>query len=216
MAREILRLHYFPFGGRAAAIRDTLRIGCIPFEDVHVPFERFAELKAAERLPFGSLPVFEVEIDGKQVSAAQSNAILRFAGRRAGLYPDGDPLRALKIDEVMDVAEDLYHAIGPSIDESDPSKRAAMRKVLAETTLPRWGRALERLLAANGRGSFAVGAALTIADLKLFYIVDKLTNGTLDGIPKTVFDGLEAIAEWRAKVETERDARLAAAAASSA
>src|SRR5215813_12708354 len=104
-----LRLRYFPFPGRGGAIRDALRIGGIAFEDVHVPPDRFRELKAAGELPFGSLPVLDVEMPGRTVSAAQSNAILRFVGRRGGLYPIDDPLRALKVDEAMDLAEDLYH-----------------------------------------------------------------------------------------------------------
>src|SRR5262245_54167499 len=132
-----LRLRYFPFPGRAGAIRDTLRIGRIPFEDVQVPAERFTEQKARGELPFGSLPILDVVTDGARVTSAQSNAILRYAGRLAGLYPVDDPLRALKVDEAMDVAEDLYHLIGPSIGEQDVARRMAMRKVLAEDTLPR-------------------------------------------------------------------------------
>ncbi len=205
-----LRLQYFPFPARAGAIRDTLRIGKIPFDDVHVSLERFQELKAANAFPFGSLPVLDVETANGTVTSAQSNAILRFVGRRAGLYPVDDPLKALKVDEAMDVAEDLYHVIGPSMGESDGERRAAMRKTLATETLPRWGGCLERLLVANGRTGFVAGDALTVADLKLHWIIDKLTNGTLDGIPTTVLDGFPALAAWRTRVAAERAARLAA------
>jgi glutathione S-transferase len=206
-----LRLRYFPFPGRAGAIRDALHIGGIPFEDVHVPPEHFAELKAAGELPFGSLPVLDVVSAGKTVSAAQSNAILRYVGRRAGLYPVDDPLRALKVDEALDLGEDLYHLIGPSIGEQDAARRMAMRKVLAEETLPRWGGYLEKLLVANGRTGFAVGDSLTVADLKLHWIVDKLTNGSLDGVPKTVLGRFETLTAWRKNVAAVRESRLAAA-----
>ena len=67
-----------------------------------MPPDRFQEQKAREELPFGSLPVLDVITSGGTVSAAQSNAILRFVGRRAGLYPVDDPLRALKVDEALD------------------------------------------------------------------------------------------------------------------
>ncbi len=203
-----LRLRYFPFPARAGSIRDTLRIGGIAFEDVHVPPDRFAEMKAKGEFPFGSLPVLDVTVDGTTVTSAQSNAILRYVGRLAGLYPADDPLRALKVDEAMDVAEDLYHVIGPSMGEQDVARRTAMRKVLAEETLPRWGGFLERLLVGNGRTGFAVGNDLTVADLKLHWIVDKLTNGTLDGIPTTVLDGFPALAAWRKNVAAVREARL--------
>src|ERR1051326_4752160 len=103
-----LRVRYFPFPGRAGAIRDALRIGGIRFDDVHVPLEEFQQLKAAGELPFGSLPVLDVKSSAGTVSAAQSNGILRFVGKLAGLYPVDDPIKALKVDEALDVAEDLY------------------------------------------------------------------------------------------------------------
>jgi len=208
-----LRLRYFPFPGRGAAIRDALRIGGIDFEDVHVPPEQFNERKAAGEFPFGSLPVLDVETPAGVVTAAQSNAILRFAGRRAGLYPVDDPVRALKVDEAMDLGEDLYHVIGPSMGEQDPARRMVMRKVLAEETLPRWAGFLERLLVANGRTGFVVGDSLTVADLKLYWVVDKLTNGTLDGIPTSLLDGFVAVTAWHKNVTLVRAARLAEATA---
>ena len=85
-----LRLRYFPFAGRAGAIRDALRIGNVRFDDVHVPLDRFSEQKAAGELPFGSLPVLDVDDGERRTSAAQSNAILRFVGRLTGLYPVDD------------------------------------------------------------------------------------------------------------------------------
>ena len=206
-----LRLRYFPFPGRAGAIRDALRIGKVRFEDVHVPLERFAEEKAAGELPFGSLPVLDVETGGRTVRSAQSNAIVRFVGRLTGLYPADDPLRALKVDEALEVAEDLYHLIGTSIGEQDAERRKAVRKVLAEETLPRWGGYLERLLVANGRTGFVAGDSLSVADLKLHWIIEKLTNGSLDGVPKTVLDGFPALTAWRQNVAAVREARLAAA-----
>src|SRR6185369_10812360 len=168
----------------------------------------FQKLKAAGELPFGSLPVLDVETAGGTISAAQSNAILRFVGRLAGLYPVDDPVRALKVDEAMDVGEDLYHLIGPSIGEENVERRMAMRKALATQALPRWGGFLDRLLTANGRTGFVVGAALTVGDLKLHWIVDKLTNGSLDGVPTSVLDGCPALTAWRQNVAAVRAARL--------
>jgi glutathione S-transferase len=203
-----LHLRYFPFPGRAGAIRDTLRIGGVAFEDLHVSLDRFQELKASGELPFGSLPVLDVVTPGGKISAAQSNAILRFAGRQAGLYPTDDALQALKVDEALDLGEDLYGVIAPSIAEQDPERRAAMRKVLAEDTLPRWLGFLERLLVANGRTGFVVGDSLTVADLKLYWVADKLTNGSLDGIPRTLLDRFEAVSAWRRNVSAVRASRL--------
>jgi len=206
-----LRLHYFPFPGRGAAIRDALRIGGIAFEDVHLPPDRFREQKAAGQLRFSSLPALEIETPGGTVSAMQSNAILRFVGRQTGLYPMDDPVRALKVDEALDLGEDINHAIGPSIAEQNAERRMAMRKILAEETLPRLAGVLERLLVANGRTGFVAGDSLTVADLKLYWIVDKLTNGTLDGIPKSLLDGFAAVNAWRQNVAAVRETRMASA-----
>ena len=46
------------------------------------------------RTPFGQVPV--LEIDG--VAFSQSAALLRYAGRQAGMYPDG--LLQLRVDMV--------------------------------------------------------------------------------------------------------------------
>ena len=57
-----------------------------------------------------------------------------------------------------------------------------------------------------------VGDSLSVADLKIYWVVDKLTNGTLDGIPTSLLDGLAAVAAWRKNVAAVREARLAGAA----
>ncbi len=81
-----LRLRYFPFSGRAEAIRDALRIGRVDFVDELLTFEQFNDARAVNEFPFGSLPVMMVESDAGTQCVAQSNAILRLAGRLSGLY----------------------------------------------------------------------------------------------------------------------------------
>ena len=205
-----LRLHYFPFAGRAAAIRDALRIGGIPFEDAHIAPEQFFTKRAAGETRFAALPAMDIETPQGVVSTTQSNAILRYVGRLTGLYPVDDALRALKVDEALDLGEDMNQAIGPSITEKNAERRMEMRKALAEERLPRLGGVLERLLMENGNTGFVVGDALTVADLKLYWMVDKLTNGTLDGIPKSLFDRFPAIGAWRKNIAAVREAHLAA------
>ncbi len=202
-----LRLRYFPFPGRAGPIRDALEIGRIPFTDEHVPPEQFHDRRAAGEFPFGGLPVLDVETEGGAVCAAQSNAILRFAGRLAGLYPVDDPLQALKVDEALDMGEDINCLIGPSIHEQDAQKKTAMRKELAEETLPFWLACLERLLVANGSTGFIVGKGLTVADLKLYWIIDWLASGILDGIPESLVDGFDTVSAWRKNIAAVRQDR---------
>jgi hypothetical protein len=68
---------------------------------------------------------------------------------------------------------------------------------------------LDRLLVANGGTGFIVGHNLTIADLKLYWIIDWLTMGILDGIPKDLIDGFDTLMNWRRNITAVREARLA-------
>ena len=206
-----LCLHYFPFPGRAGPIRDAFRIGGIQFEDAHVAPERFSEQRATGVFPFGAIPVLDIETDKGMVSAAQSNAILRFAGRLSGLYPQDDLIQALKVDEALDVAEDINQLLGPSMHEDDIEKKLAMRKILVAEDLPEWAGYLEKLLTANGSTGYFVGNQLTVADLKLYWITDMLTNASLDGVPPSLLDGFSEIIAWRKHIATVREQRLAAA-----
>lgn len=203
-----LTLLYFPFGGRAAAIRDAFRIGGVAFEDKHLGREEFRRLKSEGELPYGSLPVLDIGGDRPQ-RIAQSNAILRYAGRLAGLYPS-DPFDALRVDELIDFAEDMNHALAPSMAEPDMEKKLAMRKVLVDEKIPLWCKRLEARLAANSDPNHFVGSTLTIADLKLLHGLDTLVSGSLDGVPKTVLDGFADLAAWRSSVRAERAAKLGA------
>lgn len=206
-----LRLRYFPFPGRAGAIRDALNIGHIPFIDEHIAPDQFRTQRAEGEFPFGGLPVLDIESNGRKLCSAQSNAILRFAGRLTGLYPADDPLQALKVDEALDMGEDINCLLGPSIHEQDTDRKMAMRKQLAEETLPFWAGCIEQLLLVNGRTGFIVGNNLTVADLKLYWIIDWLTSGILDGIPTNLIDGFENVLAWHKNITTVRETRLATA-----
>ena len=205
---KLLRLRYFPFTGRAAAIRDAFTIGHVAFEDDFIPPEQFRERRAAGEFPFGGLPVLDVETTSGKYCSAQSNAILRFAGRLSGLYPVEDMIQALKVDEALDLGEDINQLIAPSLHENDEQRKMAMRKELAEHTLPECAAYFERLLINNGSTGFIVGKALTVADLKIYWIVDWLTSGMLDGIPTDIFAPYTNISAWRENISEVRELQL--------
>lgn len=198
-----MRLVYFDFPGRAEAIRDALRLGGVPFEDLRLSGPEFAARRAAGALPYDALPVLELD-DGFVL--AQSNAILRWAAARAGLVP-ADPRDALRVDELLDAAEDYGGRLSVSIRVTDEGVRAALRAELATRTLPAWLGMLARRLDEAGRG-WLVGGALTVADLKIVHQVDKLVNGSLSGIPTDLLDPFPTVAAWRARVHALRAARL--------
>jgi glutathione S-transferase len=180
MAR--FKLTYFDFdGGRGEPIRLAFHIGGIGFEDVRLKGADFG--KARESFRFRALPV--LEIDGQQVS--QSNSILRYVGKAAGLYP-ADDLQALYCDEAMDACEDLDHAIGATFGlKGDEMKQA--REALLEGAIPKFIAGLDGLLARGGGQYFADGR-LTVADLKVFVGTRALGKGVLDHIPTDVVEQL--------------------------
>jgi len=176
-----LKLVYFPIAGRGESIRLALHVGGIAFDDHRITFADWPALKP--KTPFGAIPILEIEGH----SFGQSNALLRYAGKLGGLYPS-DPLAALRVDEILDAVEDVTSLITPSLRETDPEKRAALRKVLAETSLPPQFANLEKALARNKASPFVTGKDLTVGDLKLAPVLGWIQSGVLDGIPADLAD----------------------------
>lgn len=148
-----------------------------------MPRAEYPALKPS--LPYNQLPVLEV--DGDVV--AQSLAILRYAGRLAGLYPAVDVVEAFQIDEVLCIVDKLHNLWDPSYFEKDPEKQLAMRKELAEVTIPKSLGFLEKRATQNTIGPFAFGAKLTVAGLAITGLLDYLSfRGGLRGVPPSVVD----------------------------
>jgi len=177
------KLIYFPMPGRGEPIRLAFYIGGIDFEDERVPHPEFAKKKQEGAYPYGSVPVLHV---GNAV-IAQSNAILRYAGKSAKLYPT-DQLEAAKVDELLDTVEDVVHVLTPSLREQDEGKKKEMREKLAKEDFPKWFGNAEKQLEKFGKGPYAVGNNLTIADLKIAGVLNWLSSGKIDHIPTTLFD----------------------------
>lgn len=171
-----LKLHYFDFhGGRGEVARLVMSLGNIPFDDIRI---RLADWPAVrDDMPFRALPVLEV--DGEVIT--QSNAINRFLGRLAGLYPE-DPLQALRCDETMDAVEDILTKIVPTFFIDDEAEKQAAREELAAGPITLYLVQLQRMLADRG-GSYFADGRLTIADLKVFIWIRSLRSGILDHIP---------------------------------
>jgi glutathione S-transferase len=169
------KLTYFDFdGGRGEPIRIALHAAGVAFEDQRLSFAQFSELRPALR--FSALPV--LEIDGAAVT--QSNALCRYVGRLAGLYP-ADALQALYCDEVMDAQEDLSQRIGPTFGLKGEELRQAREK-LVQGWMSVFLRGLEQLLVRGG-GKYFANDGLTMADLKTFVQTRWLRSGVLDHVP---------------------------------
>ena len=173
-----LKLTYFDIdGGRAEPARLALHIGGIPFEDERFSFEQFAEIK--KTTPLAQVPVLTV--DGRQVT--QCNAINRFVGKLAGLYPS-DPLQALLCDEILEALEDVDNKIAPTFGLKGEAMKTA-REALISGPFTRYLKWIQARLAAQG-GEYFIENRLTIADLKVFGLIRWLNSGFLDHVPTTM------------------------------
>ena len=190
------KLTYFDFdGGRAEPIRIAFHAAGIDFEDNRISFPEFGEMR--QGTPFNSVPV--LEIDGAAVT--QSNALNRYVGKMAGLYP-ADDLQALYCDEVMNALEDLIHYIVPTFGLQDEELRLAREK-LVDGWLSVYLRGLDELLARGG-GEYFADNRLTVADLKAFVQIRSLRSGNLDYVPADLVERLApSLVEHQERIEAD-------------
>lgn len=189
------KLTYFDFpGGRGEPIRIAFHAAGIEIEDERLSFAEFMEMRKTTR--FNSLPV--LEIDGAAVT--QSNAISRYIGKMAGLYPD-DARQALYCDEVLGALEDINHYLVRTFGlEGDELKKA--RQKLADGWLTVYVKGLGQLLERGG-GEYFSDSKLTIADLKAFVQIRHYRSGNLDHVPTDLVDSLApGLVEHQARVES--------------
>ena len=175
-----LKLTYFDFhGGRGEPARLALSIGGIPFEDDRVPTSDWEHRKA--HTPFGALPVLEV--DGRTL--AQSNAINRYVGKLADLYPT-DPWQGALCDEVMEAVEDIGTKIAGTLFLPEEQTKA-QRQALVEGAIPFYLTRLQQRLEVHG-GRYFADDRLSVADLKIFVWIRHLKSGALDHVPTDLPD----------------------------
>ncbi|KAH9134525.1 hypothetical protein AeRB84_019722 [Aphanomyces euteiches] len=179
-----LKLTYFNLAGRAELTRLALYLGDIHFEDDRISMRRLKELKSS--LPYGQLPVLTVD----DTVMAQSHPIAKYAGTLSGLYPNDNPLDALKVDELLSHLMSMNNAILAVFGELDKNERAVKGKELVDVTLPTMFRLLERRLVTTSVGDPYLLEKLSLADLEVYLTVDMLkTNFLRDIDTSTIPDG---------------------------
>jgi glutathione S-transferase len=195
-----LRLHYLDTKALGEPIRLALFIGGIEFEDVRVSYEQVDQMRKLGQLPFGQVPVLEIngEVHG------QSGSLLRWAGRQAGLYPEASALRCDAIEGALDdirvaMRPHWYgHALGrdprtgqllvPLSDE----QRADTARLLRTDVLPPCFAQLESAL---GSRKYFCGDQLTFCDLSFFVMGSGILDGTYCEGMATVLDDCPRLCE---------------------
>ncbi len=190
------KLTYFDInGGRAEPIRIAFHAAGIDFEDNRISFADFGEMRGYTR--FSSVPV--LEMDGAAVT--QSNAIGRYVGKIAGLYPEDD-LQALYCDEVMGALEDLLHRTVRTFGLEGEELKCA-REALVDGWLTVYLRGLDELLVRGG-GVYFADHRLTVADLKAFVQTRSLSEGILDHVPTDIVERIAPrLVEHKERVEND-------------
>ncbi|CAN0360785.1 unnamed protein product [Ectocarpus sp. 6 AP-2014] len=146
-------LNYFELPGRAEATRVALAYARKEFEDKRLTFPEYGACKWAGK----GLPV--LQMDGAEYT--QSTALLRYAGKLGGLYPD-DALAALKVDEIVMIGEDILANMFKCMGAEDDT----VAKGVLEGKVKGLVELLVSKLAANPSSKFFVGTSPTIADLQ--------------------------------------------------
>ena len=174
------KLTYFDFdGGRGEPVRIAFHAADLDFEDHRISFDEFMQTRSG--MPFQCAPV--LDIDG--VAVTQSNAMLRYVGKMAGMYP-ADPLQALYCDEAMGVIEDMLHHVVHTFGLEGDELKAAREK-LVDGWISTIVKGLAVLLQRGG-GRYFADDRLTVADLKVFMQIRSLRSGTLDHVPADLVD----------------------------
>lgn len=206
---EPIRLTYLDIKSVAEPIRLSLFIGDIHFDDRRIGYDEIKAMRKRGELPFGQVPLLEV---GGQ-SYAQSQAILRWAGRKAGLYPDELQLQCDAVEEALvDMRQILKPqwygaALGRHPVSSEPlvaltsEQKGEVVRLLNEEILPHRFAQLEQQLSNSG-GPYFCGSQMTICDLSFYVYASGVLDATLaPGISATVLDGCPGL---RALVERVR------------
>jgi len=184
------KLTYFDIAAsRGEECRLALFVAGVDFEDNRIGQSAWPALKPT--VPFGALPTLEVP--GKPM-LSQSTAILSYLGRSHGLLPS-DEWESARLLSLMCATEDLRHAVDKTFGIKDVEELKRRRAALVDGPLKAWGANMEKQVV----GPFAGGAELSVADIKLYIVMNWFKKGVLDHVPTDVlapFPKLEAL--WAA------------------
>lgn len=184
-------LYYFGGRGVADQIRWVLAAGNVSFGQ-KVVNTRELFLKMAERqLPFGQLPM--LQIDGLEL--VQSQAIVRYIAKRCNLC-GANARDEVKCDMIAGTIAD---AVGMALQapfqrNHGPDKDAAHKQAM----LAKWakfGPRFEAVLAANG-GKYLVGQSLTYADVLMVHCL----TWYIEECGHSVANNLDLLVELQHKV----------------
>jgi glutathione S-transferase len=175
MSSDSYKLSYFDLRGLGETSRFLFKLAAVEFEDHRVPFPPTDETKqwAKEKDShvFATLPELTVN---KSTVIPQSKAIERYLAKRFG-FMGSNPLEEALIDSFGEQIRDLKDSFDKV--KGDAEKES---KWIA-TDFPNHLRLIER---AAGNKGFLVGDKLSLADVQMFSLIDRIFNDNSDYQPK--------------------------------
>lgn len=163
------KLSYFNGRGRAEIVRMLFTAADTKFEDIRIESADWPKAKA--ETPQGSVPVLDV--DGK-MTICQSMAIARYLAREFKLYGKDNGQMTL-IDQIMDTVLDLSTPFMKAAFTKDEAEKETLMKKFQTEDGPKVLGYVQDLMKKAGKGGFAVGDSLTVADLAIYTYLE-MTN----------------------------------------
>lgn len=192
------KLYYFQARGGAELIRWIFIQAGVPYEDVRLSKEEWAEFKP--KTPYGVMPV--LEIDGKLYGG--SGPIERYLAEQYGLA-GSNALENFELSTIYDVTRDLLLRIMVLYMEKEDARKAELKKELDETHLPKYLGILNKVITDNGSADgWIYGNKVTYVDMRIACMTDfilKASPNALDAYPavaklKAAVEALPNIAKW--------------------
>mmetsp|Transcript_32303 Transcript_32303/g.68797 ORF Transcript_32303/g.68797 Transcript_32303/m.68797 type:complete len:254 (-) Transcript_32303:154-915(-) len=172
------KLTYFNGAGRVLALRVAMHkaFGKDGWTDHRIEFADWAALKPTA--PLGFLPFLTLP-DGRLVS--QTDSILRWAGKKSGLYPTDDE-QGLIVDEICCT---VFEALNKTPRAPDDAEMKRLREEYMAGFLTT---ALKQLETRVDPGPFVLGETLCMADLVLSTLSNMIATDDFTHVPASFLD----------------------------
>ncbi|CAH1781937.1 unnamed protein product [Owenia fusiformis] len=173
------RLVYFNARGRAETPRILFALAGEEYEDVRLfpdlPWpsqegkDKWLETKSELGLPFGQVPVLDV--DGKRL--CQSNVIAKYLARQFGYAGKGDWEEA-RAEMISACVYDAFEKGRPCFMEQDPIKKAELLEKFLKDSKEMMDNFRQILEENDGGSGFFVGDGITWADINFAVRIDQI------------------------------------------
>ena len=192
---------------RAEIGRIALHHGNIPFTDKRIKRDEFiaakqhGKLQDGFTLPFSQIPVLIID----DQPLAQTGAISRFCGKLGNLYPVRNPVKAAKIDQIIDFATDITVLFSIFRKSNGGSQVLKERETFFHNMMYPKLSMLENCLEEDQEWS--VGSKMTISDLTIWRLFGWLSSGIIDGFPTDFIKTLPKIQRICLRVDSQNSIR---------